>query len=344
MENKNLNQALHFLGTINGNKANKIHDFTEFCQLLQTEPDKVLRNVFQLFHDMLAYYVGEGVDEYPDDGESIRYVRYDCSKLFVKNQNHPFFADRLFANRLMKLGETLKRSAQQNKIYIFKGPPGSGKSTFLNNLLQKFEEYTNTEEGKIQRTVWRLDPGLIAGRNRDVFDAGSEYIEVPCPSYDNPALLIPKQYRLNFFEHIFEGDDFLETLKTHKEYSWVWREDPCTICSSLYQVLLEKIKDPWKVFEMIFSHSCSFNRRLGEGITVFMPGDKPLEDNGIQNEELQKKINACLGDSQRVKYLYSQYAMTNNGIYALMDLKSHNKTRFLDLHNIISEGVHKVES
>lgn len=95
---------------------------------------------------------------------------------------------------------------------------------------------------------------------------------------------------------------------------------------------------------MIYSRSCQFNRRLGEGLTVFMPGDKPMEENRFQNEELQKKINSCLGDSQRVKYLFSQYAMTNNGVYALMDLKSHNKTRFLELHNIISEGVHKVEA
>lgn len=344
MDNGNLNRAIDFLGTINGNKGNRTEDFTEFCRLLMADPGRVLRNVFQLFHDMLRFYVGEGVDEYPEDGESIQYVLYDCSKLFVEGLDYPFFADRLFANRLMKLGSTLKRSAQQNKIYLFKGPPGSGKSTFLNNLLQKFEEYTRTEEGEIQRTVWRLDPGLIAGRSRELLDVNSEYIEVPCPSYDNPVLMIPKKYRLDFFANILEGDEFLETLKTQKEYSWVWREDPCTICASLYQVILEKLKDPWKVFEMIYSRSCQFNRRLGEGLTVFMPGDKPMEENRFQNEELQKKINSCLGDSQRVKYLFSQYAMTNNGVYALMDLKSHNKTRFLELHNIISEGVHKVEA
>src|SRR6185369_15687834 len=34
---------------------------------------------------------------------------------------------------------------------------------------------------------------------------------------------------------------------------------------------------------------------------------------------------------------------TNNGIYALMDVKSHNAERLLELHNIVSEGLHKVE-
>ncbi len=44
-----------------------------------------------------------------------------------------------------------------------------------------------------------------------------------------------------------------------------------------------------------------------------------------------------------MKYLFSRYANTNNGIYALMDIKAHNKERFANLHGIISEGVHKVE-
>ena len=50
-----------------------------------------------------------------------------------------------------------------------------------------------------------------------------------------------------------------------------------------------------------------------------------------------------LSGGKRVSYLYSRYAKTNNGIYALMDIKSHNTERLMELHNIISDGVHKVE-
>jgi predicted Ser/Thr protein kinase len=50
-----------------------------------------------------------------------------------------------------------------------------------------------------------------------------------------------------------------------------------------------------------------------------------------------------LSGSKRVSYLYSRYAKTNNGVYALMDIKSHNTERLMELHNIISDGVHKVE-
>jgi predicted Ser/Thr protein kinase len=82
---------------------------------------------------------------------------------------------------------------------------------------------------------------------------------------------------------------------------------------------------------------------LGEGITVYNPGDKPMRKQVLDNPMVQKQINRVLMDSNRVKYIFSTYAKTNNGIYALMDIKSHNKDRLTELHNIVSEGLHKVE-
>jgi predicted Ser/Thr protein kinase len=98
------------------------------------------------------------------------------------------------------------------------------------------------------------------------------------------------------------------------------------------------------IYRMIHARPYRFNRRLGEGITVCNPGDKPMKQNVITNEQLQHRIDTLLGDSNAVKYLYSSFAKTNNGIYALMDVKSHNAERLLELHNIISEGIHKVEN
>jgi hypothetical protein len=135
--------------------------FREFLDLVVSKPSNVIRSIFQLFHDMVNTYVGQGIDEYPDDPESISYVYYDCSDLFVKGSDHPFFADRLFANRFVNHVEALRQGAQQNKIYIFDGPHGCGKSTFLNNLLRRFEDYVNTEQaplmrryGELTRTYW----------------------------------------------------------------------------------------------------------------------------------------------------------------------------------------------
>ena len=375
---QNLNQNM------SGLEQRSAIPFEDYLNELSANPMVVIRNVFQVFHDMMKAFVGEGQDEYSDDPESIHFVHYDCSKLFVEGSDHPFFADRLFANRLISLVEALKRGAQQNKIYLFKGPPGCGKSTFLNNLLMKFEAYANTDAGLRYEAVWRFDRKILGGlrdfethpvieKLSDLLDgsyseqldpatgSGShnslqsseaymaanylagDFIEVPCPSHDNPILMIPKQHRREFFDDLFKNDEFKWKLSTEKEYDWVFRDNPCTICSSLYEALLDRLQSPQKVFDMLYARPYRFNRRLGEGISVFNPGDKPLRQNIMSNAILQRRINSLLTDSNQVKYIFSQYAKTNNGIYALMDVKSHNTERLIELHNIISEGVHKVE-
>jgi len=361
--------------------------FDEFLQILAENPHAVMRNVFQVFYDMVKTNVTAGANEYPDDPEATHFVNYDCSSLFVEGSDHPFFADRLFANRLMNHVEAMRRGAQQNKIYIFHGPPGCGKSTFLNNLLMKFEEYTKTDKGSRYEVVWRLDRKLLStpaehgpipfygnvgpfgldrqregsrsvvedfdpcfpqGKNENFFEqilpyVNGEYIEVPCPSHDHPILMIPKHYRRKFFDDLFLNDEFKWKLFTEKEYQWIFKEHPCTICNSIYWALLNRLKSPQEVYRMLYARPCQFNRRLGEGISVFNPGDKPMRQNIMSNPMLQSRINGLLRDSNQVRYIFSRYAKTHNGIYALMDIKSHNIERLMELHNIISEGVHKVE-
>lgn len=384
-EVKSIKKAMQNLNqNMSGLEQRSAIPFEEFLKELAANPPLVIRNVFQVFHDMMKAYVGEGLDEYSDDPESIHFVHYDCSQLFVEGTDHPFFADRLFANRLISLVEAWKRGAQQNKIYLFKGPPGCGKSTFLNNLLMKFEEYTNTEPGLRFEAVWRFDRKILGGfedleshpvlerlshllgrslsdqtellnengshnslRGSEAYIAANylagDYVEVPCPSHDNPILMIPKQHRREFFDDLFKNNEFKWNLSTEKEYDWVFRDNPCTICSSLYEALLDRLQSPQKVFDMLYARPYRFNRRLGEGISVFNPGDKPLRQSIMSNAILQRRIDSLLKDSNQVKYIFSQYAKTNNGIYALMDVKSHNTERLIELHNIISEGVHKVE-
>ena len=344
--------------------------YDEFLKGFIEKPKMVVRNIFHLFHDMIKSYLKEGTDEYPDDPESIHYAYYDCRELFIEGTDHPFFADRLFANRLVDLVEALMRGAQQNKIYIFSGPHGSGKSTFLNNLLMKLEKYANLEDNARYEVIWRLsrqqmatfanhevnsfldklttlldeyelDQGQILEAKNSLFTG--EYVEIPCPSHDNPLLIIPKQYRRQFLEDILGKNSFKGKLFTKKQYQWLFKNNPCTICSSIYQALLSRVKSPAEVFRMVYARPFRFNRRLGEGISVFTPGDKPIQQFVMTNEMLQGRINALLRDSNAVKYLFSGYAKTNNGIYALMDIKSHNVERLIELHNIISEGVHKVE-
>lgn len=346
--------------------------YSDFLEEVVREPYRLIRNVYQIYADMIDTYVDEGVDEYSDDPESAQLLEYDCSKLFVEGSDWPYFADRLFANRLMRHVDSLRMGVKQNKLYIFDGPHGSGKSTFLNNLLRSFENYTNSPEGLRYEVVWRLRRDhLIDGvhslntfteklswllenenqKNRSTERKGAGrandqpggHFDVPCPSHDNPLLLVPKEIRRKFFDDLFEDDQIKWQLFTEKKYEWIFHEEPCTICVSLYQELLKKHKDPLKVMQAVYARPYVFNRRLGEGISVFNPGDKPLKQTILTNQVIQRSLDAILPGGNRVSYIYSRYAKTNNGIYSLMDVKSHNTDRLMELHNIISEGVHKVE-
>jgi predicted Ser/Thr protein kinase len=369
---ENIKKAMqHIDAGTDGNIRHKPIPFQDFLEVVVDNPVGTIRNVFQVFHDLFKAHVGEGVDEYPNDPESIQYVSYDCSRLFVEGADHPFFADRLFANRLVNHVEALRSGAQQNKIYIFDGPHGCGKSTFLNNLLKRFEEYANTGDGTRYETVWRLDRRQLTHEARNETASILEslfrmqqqtaskqfetvralarpgennyFVEVPCPCHDNPLLMIPKSQRRQFLDDLFDNNEFKYTLFTDKAFEWIFHEVPCTICGSLYDALLTRLKSPAKVFEMVHAVPYRFKRRLGRGVSVFSPGDRPVKEVIQTNEYLQRLINRLFSDSNQVRYIYSNYAKTNNGIYALMDIKSHNIERLIELHNIISEGLHKVE-
>jgi len=347
-------------------------NYTEFLEQVVEHPSRIIRNIYQLYADMIDNYICEEVDEYHDDPESINYVAYDCFELLAEGADRPFFPDQLFANRLVRHVDSLSVGAQQNKVYIFDGPPGSGKSTFLNNLLRKFEEYTLTPEGLRYEAVWRIpgDSAVSHGHPIDtltdrlclLLDKDSEEatnqqrqqesaelleprgcFEVPCPSHDNPILIIPRESRRMFFDDLFEDDTFKWKFFTDKKYEWVFHDTPCTICSSIFSELMEKYHDIRKVMECVYARPYIFKKRLGEGISVFNPGDKPVKRTVFKHETIQRNLNQIFPDSRQVRYLYSHYARTNNGIYALMDIKSHNIERLMELHNIISEGVHKVE-
>jgi predicted Ser/Thr protein kinase len=368
-----LGKALQTLAQYKGNRNRQSElSFTEFLGEVVQQPERNLRNVTQVYADMVHFFVRDGFDEYRNDPESINYLHYDCSQLFVEGSDRPFFADRLFANRLIRHVESLSVGDQQNKIYIFDGPHGSGKSTFLNNLLLKFEQYANTPEGSRFEVVWRLKAPRLAGGVHSVATLASKlsqllgeegqsgtedaaiagvkndiesgaWFTLPCPSHDHPLLIIPKEIRRQFLDDLLENDQFKAHLFHEKKYEWVFRDEPCTICLSLYQELLQKEGDPLKVLEYILARPFVFNRRLGAGISVFNPGDRRSQRNVHGDEEVQRTLNLLFSPGSKVPYLYSNYAKSNNGIYALMDVKSHNTERLMDLHNIISDGVHKVE-
>lgn len=341
--------------------------FNDFLYLASCSPEIVFRDIFQLFYDMVHYYIPEGIEEYPELPDSVGFLGYDCTNLFVRDCDNPFFADRLFAYRLMNLIESFREGTLQNHIFLFEGPAGSGKSTFLNNILFKLEEYTRTQQGTIYKTYWRLDIEKLGGI-RHLQDTFSEhvngddseefmqmlnipqaslieyprkYLQFSCPKHDHPILQIPKSYRKKFLDELIPDDDFKDVLFNKKEYEWVLKEIPCNICKSIFSTLLDELGDPLEVFGMINARKSQFNRQFGEGISVFNPGDQ-LYRRPIVNPILQSMINGLL-KTDSVSFIFSDLAKTNNGVLALMDIKENNVERLMNLHGIISDGIHKVD-
>ncbi|EIM65050.1 serine protein kinase PrkA [Desulfobacter postgatei] len=369
---ESVTQALEFLNqNIQDYQLHKPVSFHEFLQLLNANPSRILRNIFQSFHDMIKSHV----TEIENDIDRSAITRYDTGTLFMEGSDTPYFPDLLFTNRFMKQMDYLRHGNQQNRIYVFYGPHGCGKSTFLNNLLEKFEQYANTDEGLCYEVVWRLDVKTLKGREPSLMSLSSfekliqyidsdsrdikhianqspvefegpepEFIEIPCLCHDNPFLVIPREQRRGVLDELIKNDEFKWKLFTEKQYEWVFKDEVCTVCTSIYQSLLERLGKPVKVFDMLYARPYYFNRRLGNGISVFNPGDRPLRRNVILNQMLQSRINALFRDSNVINYIYSSYAKIHNGIYALMDIKAHNVERMVELHNIISEGIHKVEN
>lgn len=345
----------HLHAQLGRKKEKTFVSMEEFLRGVGSDPKRGLRNIFQLLFDMVHHYVPGGVNEYPNDPQSINYINYDTSALFVFNTETPFFADRLLANRLINVVDSLKHGVLKNKMLVFIGPPGSGKSTFLNIFIKKVEDYCNLPAGEMFETVWQLDTEKIGipylanllDESGGLRSKGSRHqagldstLLIPCPSHDHPIIQIPVECRHEVLDQIIEDEAFKHELFNHKEYEWVFTKTPCPICSSIYRALSEKLS-PSEVFDMIFARRYEFSRKLGEGVSVYNPGDQ-LNKKPLENAELQRWLDSIFKSSDAVSYTYSQLAKTNNGIFVVMDVKSNNVDRMKNLHGIISDGIHKV--
>jgi adenylate kinase family enzyme len=248
-------------------------------------------------------------------------------RIFAHGQVDPFFSDRLFANRFVNLFNTLDKGSTQNKIYVFRGPPGSGKSTFLNCFTNKVQQYVNEGNGTMYEVVWKLNNKLT----------------IPCPSHDNPLLLIPRDKRKEVISELLKDNKELrDEIFNKKKYEWIFTTNPCTFCSSISQSLADKHGD---ILPYLYVRQYRISKNLSEGISVFNDNDELPKFKAQPTEKIQEKLDEYFEEEGGgVKIDHSIYAKSNNGIYALMDLKDNNHYRFIGLRGIVSEGRHKVKT
>ncbi len=335
--------------------------FEQFLKFVNQEPGFYLRDIFQFFYDMVFYFIGK---KDISKGYTINQIfkEFDIDRLLVENCENPFFADPVFSERLIDLVKSFKKRTLQNHLILFEGPPGSGKSTFLNNLINKIEEYARTEQGALFKTYWKIDIPMVVeamvqnGINNLPIDEGygigdqianfkedvkiRKSLDFSCPRFDHPILQIPKNLRYSLLDQLIKDKKFKKKLFEDTEYEWVFKENPCNICLSLYDILFDRLKKEEKIFEMIYARRAVFRRLFGVGVSVYNPSD-PIYSEPQTNSFVQDYLRNLLR-TDNIEFIYSDLALTNNGVLALMDIKEKNLERLFRLHGIISDGVHKV--
>lgn len=336
-------------------KAKKILSFGEFLEIMRKDPSVVFRTAPTILRDLVLERVVKHPETNPDDPEAIGYTGYNCSKLLEKGHSQPFFASIMFSHILVEEIEALAKSSRQNRICVFEGPHGCGKSTFLKNLLAQYQDYVN--QNPMFEAFWKIE-----GENLDFLKKQGHFLpsdslekkginligdclEIPCPGHDRPILVIPKRYRADFLDRILvdENEKWKRKIFKEKRYEWIFNKDACPICQALFSTLYDKFDNNLeKVLEMLKVRYYLFNRTMGQGIKVLRSGDEPAGKNVVTNEMLQRRITNLFGDSHLVRYRFSKQAQANNGLIALEDIKNFNIPRFIGCHNLVSEGAQSV--
>ena len=307
--------------------------FVEFLNKAEEKPHFALRNMFQYFYDMIHHYARPLSTAETDSCLIPNEYAYDPNSLFVNGLDKPFFIDRFFMESLFNLAHNLSKG-QENRFYLFEGSPGSGKSRFLDGLIDRFEAYSRSDEGARYELIWKLP---VDNAEKGVV----KFLEVPCPHHDNPILLIPKEHRRQFVSELIGDRTQREDVLNNASFAWVFKKEACSICDSVTNALLQKGKSMDEILGMAHARRYILNRKIGYGVSVFTPGDNISIDEVIRNEQIEDQLNKLFGGSPKINYYYSRLAQTNDGIMVLMDLKQENIDRLRKLHGIISDEVHR---
>ncbi len=336
-------------------KTKKVFSFGEYLEVMRQDSGSVFRRAPEILRDLVLEKAVKRPENNPDDPESIGYTGYDLSELLEKGHSQPFFASIAFSHILVEEIQGMAK-ALQNRIYVFEGPHGCGKSTFLRNLLDQYQEYVN--RNPMFEVFWKIEKehiealrsktcsiscGIGSKEAKKEEDIIGDCLEIPCPGHDRPILVIPKRYRAGFLEKVITDDEWKKKIFNSKRYEWVLNSDACPICQSLFNALYDKFdRNLEKVLEMLRARYYIFNRAMGQGIKVLRSGDEPSKKNTVTNEMLQQRITNLFGDSHLVRYRFSKQAQANNGVIVLEDIKNHNVSRFIGCHNLVSEGAQSV--
>ncbi len=185
-----------------------IKTFHDFIRDVEADPHKYCRNSAQYLKDVFDYYGYREVTHI--SGEKIK--RWKIFDKFC-----PVFGQEVAQNQIYNYISSFAEK-RANKIILLHGPNGAAKTSIIASIMGAMEDYSRKPEGAVFTFNWIFsDKGDKAaglgfgnsGKNvsydeKSLANTKPEEItfKLPCGMKDNPLLLIPKNERAQFLEHI----------------------------------------------------------------------------------------------------------------------------------------------
>lgn len=236
--------------------------FNEFLRQLEAKPYYYTRTAFQMVADMIDSF---GTREVLDCGEKIvRYKLFDDP--FDKDTGaefgkHAVFGlDRQIANMVNYIHTTANKGGDE-RIVLLHGPQGTAKTSIIRLLINGLQHYSRNPNGGIYTFDWVFvedefaeDVGFKLPHSRCKCSKSLAhlpdddlFIRVPCQMNDHPLMLVPKDKRRAYLEHVVENG--------HKDVvipKILLENELCKNCQTIYDKLLDKYEgDLAKVFNHI---------------------------------------------------------------------------------------------
>jgi predicted Ser/Thr protein kinase len=191
----------------------RVMSFSEYLELVVSEPTRQLRSSTQYIVDCLEHY-GTSMVKYPW-GEIRRFHLFDAP---WDGGEDRLFGQEPVQNAVYRALRSFVQDGRPNKLVLLHGPNGSAKSTFIRCLGRGLEHYSTLEDGALYRFSWIFPTqkhtrgGIGFGGNADAaHDSLDSFAYLPDDVIDarlgdelrdHPLLLVPNDERQKLIDRL----------------------------------------------------------------------------------------------------------------------------------------------
>ena len=274
--------------------------FEEYVELVMEDP-RIARNSYQRLYDMI---MSHGTRKYKPRGEDKEIIRYNFfDDPFRGGEDAIYGIDEALKNLVDIFDAAAKGLGPDRRIILLHGPVATAKSTIGRLLRRGLQEYSKTHEGRLYTFEW------------DVSNFEEEpYDIVPCPIFEEPLRLIPKELRQELVTEL--NKKLKEEYKA--PYELKIEGDLCPKCRFYFNRFMKLYDDDWeKVVQHVTVRRLILSEQDRRGIATFEPKDKKNQD----EEELTGGMNWRLvqvygSDSDPRAFNYDgELCIANRGIF-----------------------------